>query len=123
MTKVSDRLWIWGHPEGSHEKWPGIKKPSRMTPAEGAYYLGVPNLIMVRWEGKPRPPLDPYAISFRPLKQVVWSIVGAAGVARRDEVKQVIDLSKRFPNITGAMMDDFFTMPPPKDKDYTPEEI
>jgi hypothetical protein len=27
-----------------------------MTPAEGAFYLGVPNLLIVSFQGKPEPP-------------------------------------------------------------------
>ena len=109
MTAVADRFWIWGHEAGSHNGWKGTTTPSRMTPAEGAFYLGTPNMILVRYDGKPQPPFDQYALALRPLKQVVWSIVAAGGISEQEEVEQVIALSQRFPNITGAMMDDFFS--------------
>ena len=109
MECVRDRFWIWGHEAGSHNAGWGIPKPSRMTPAEGAFYLGVPNIIMIRYDDKPPIPFDQYAIPFRPLKRVVWSITGAGGVTSEEERKHVFELASRFPNITGVFMDDFFT--------------
>ena len=108
MTTVRDHLWIWGHYEGSHNDSWNLERPSRMTPVEGAAYLGVPNLIMVRYNDLPEPPFDQYAIPFRSLDRVVWSIVGASGVTGQEERAHVIDLASQSPNITGVMMDDFF---------------
>jgi hypothetical protein len=46
---IRDALWIWGHAAGCYHrhdnnywKLPGL---SRRTPAEGAFYMGIPNLI------------------------------------------------------------------------------
>jgi hypothetical protein len=79
--------------------------------ADAADYLGIPNLIMVVYGGKPEPPFDDCADGMRSLKRVVWSIIGDAGSKRNDEssdLEAVIDLSRRFPNVTGAIMDDLF---------------
>lgn len=117
MSNVREKLWIWGHEAGSHDSGSGdglglkSKSPSRMTPAEGAFYLGVPNIIMVRYENKPTPPFDKHALALSPLKRVVWSIVGNSGRTGSDEVTLVCDLADRFPNICGVMMDDFFRKP------------
>jgi len=105
---VRDRLWIWAHAPGAHNKEWNLPSPSRMTPAEGAFYLGVPNLLMIRYQGEPSMPFDPYAISFRPLKRVVWSLTGASAETSEEERKHVLDLARRFPNIVGFVMDDFF---------------
>lgn len=105
MPKVKDKLWIWGHEAGSHNGSPGIKGHSRMTPAEGALYLGIPNLIMVGLENKLAPSLDQYAMSLSFLKRVVWSIFSGAS---RYGVATVRDLARRFPNICGVIIDDFF---------------
>jgi hypothetical protein len=110
LGTVRDKLWIWGHEAGSHNDSYGLTRPSRMTPAEGAFYLGVPNLIMVRYLGCPAPPFDQYAMAFRPLKRVVWSIVGASGKTDPGERKDVIELATRCPNVVGVMMDDFFSV-------------
>jgi len=109
MEYVRDKFWIWGHESGSHDKGWDIPQPSRMTPAECAFYLDVPNIIMIRYDDKPSMPFDQYTIAFRPLKQVVWSITGAGGVTSDGERKHVFDLARKFPNITGVFMDDFFT--------------
>ena len=106
---VRDKLWIWGHEAGSHNEGWEIPRPSRMTPVEGAFYLGVPNIIMIRYDGKP--PIasdDQYIIPFRALKRVVWSITGAGGVTSSEEIKHAFQLAARNPNVTGVFMDDFF---------------
>jgi hypothetical protein len=111
MTSVRDRLWIWGHEANSHESRWGVPGPSRITPAEGAFYLGVPNLLMVNFGGKPVPPFDQYAVPFRPLKRVVWSIAGGGGF-REGDLSGVLQLATRLPNLTGVVMDDFFRNTP-----------
>ncbi len=111
MGTVRDHLWVWCHEAGSNNGQYGLPGDSRMTPAEAAFYLGVPNLIMVVYQDKPQPPFDKLAVSFRPLKRVVWSIVGDSSSTRNDkatDIDEVTSLSARFPNICGAMMDDFF---------------
>ena len=107
-STVRDHIWLLGHEAGSHDTGWGLPGRSRITPAEAAFYLGVPNLVMVRYEGRPAPPFDQYAVPFRPLDRVVWSIVGAGGKTDAAERQHVIELATRCPNITGVIMDDFF---------------
>jgi hypothetical protein len=112
--QVRDALWIWGHEAGSHNGRYQLPGTSRMTPAEGAFYLGVPNMAMCVYADKPEPPFDQLAISFRPLKQVVWSIVGDSRSLRNDketDLEEVLSVARRHPNITGASLDDFFHAP------------
>ena len=111
MDTVKDHLWIWCHEAGSNNGLYGLPGESRMTPAEAAFYMGLPNLIMVVYENKPKPPFDRLAISFRPLKRVVWSIVGDSSSDRNNkepDIDAVASVAAKFPNISGAMMDDFF---------------
>lgn len=97
-STVKDKLWIWGHPAGSHNTSWGLPGHSRMTPAEGAFYLGVPNMILVSYQDEKDPAkmlpevssYDQYAISFRPLKSVVWSMVGAGGVVNQRGVESSV---------------------------------
>jgi len=110
---VRDKLWVFTCVAGADHKWlerGGVTTASRMTPAEGAFYLGVPNLILVRSEGQPpAEAFEQYARSFAPLDHVAWSIVGSGGRHDGDELPGVLDLAARFPNISTAFMDDFFT--------------
>ncbi len=106
--RIRDRFWLWGHEAGSHNQGWDIPKPSRITPAEAAFYLGIPNLIVVRYHGKPEPPFDQYALALRPLREVVWSVVGAGGATGAAERDAVFALPSRAPNLSGVMMDDFF---------------
>lgn len=109
MAKIRDKLWLWGHEAGSHNNQYGIKGLSRMTAAEAAFYLEVPNLIMVEYKDEPVPPFEQYAMALSPLKRVVWSVVGAGGCAlEKDKITLVRDLASRFVNIQGVIMDDFF---------------
>ena len=107
-TTMRDLFWIWTHAEGAYKKEYGLPRPSRMTPVEGATYLDVPNLLFIRYSGNPPLPFDQYAISFRPMRRVIWSLVGASGQSSDAEREHVLDLAKRFPNIVGFIMDDYF---------------
>jgi hypothetical protein len=51
-STVLDRLWIWTHPVGVHDGIDlggGRQGKSRMTPVQGAAYLGVPNLYFIHF--------------------------------------------------------------------------
>jgi hypothetical protein len=111
MDSVREHMWIWGHEAGSHNNAYGLPKTSRMTPLEGACYLGVPNLIMIRYDDKPAMPFDQYALALRPLKRLYWSTVGGGGNTSDEERIHVVDLATRYPNIIGVFMDDFFHTP------------
>lgn len=116
MPCVRDKLWIWGHEVGSHttgraiEQW-GLPGPSRMTPTEAAHYMGIPGCVMVVYGNKPEPPFEQYHLPMTTLDRVVWSIVGDAGSTRNNDesdLEHVLALRKRYDNLSGAMMDDFF---------------
>lgn len=106
---VRDRLWVFTvYPGGDNEGW-GLPKPSRMTPVEAAFYLDVPNLLLIRSHGIPAiHEFDQWAIPMRPLKRVLWSLVGSGGKTADEDRKAALELAARFPNIVGFIMDDFF---------------
>jgi hypothetical protein len=119
-SMVRDHLWIFTTPAGldndSLERG-HCRGGSRMTPAEGAFYLTVPNLLLIRCNNLPKLPRDEpgrtktsfeqYAISFQPLDRVVWSVVGGGGIGSMKELDYVLPLAKKFPNISGIYLDDF----------------
>ena len=117
---VRDRLWIFTVYPGSNDSYlelGDVRGGSRMTPAEGAFWLGVPNLLLIRHRETPRLPslerwraktsFEQSAISFQPLGRVVWSVVGAGGKGGMNELSPVLALAKNFPNFTGVYLDDF----------------
>lgn len=114
MSKLRDRLWLWGQDAGSHYMYdiPGI---NRMQPIEGAEYLGIPNMCRVVMGGAPEPPFDAESEKLVSMNQVVWSAVGSSLSARNDndqsDLEEVLRQADMFPNVTGAVLDDFFTTP------------
>ena len=110
---IRDRLWIFTF--AANSDLPHIGRRSVMTPAEGAFYLGVPNIIVVQSSesearyGRLEPPFAQYTVALRPLKQVVWSVVGSGGFQSPVETKEVLELAGSTPNFAGIMLDDFFT--------------
>jgi len=114
VVRVKDRLWIFAVEQACDDTYYNIPI-TRVTPVEGAYYLGVERLAMIVSREGPYPPLEPYLRIMRPLKEVVWSIVDSGGVtgwAQGKELDMLCDLACRFPNITGIFMDDFFNGKP-----------
>jgi hypothetical protein len=112
MTTVRDKLWMWGHPVNAHGPTTRWKTPreSRITPVEAACYMGTPNMHMV-WAWRPEAP-EPtpswkqYALPFNAMKRVVWSIAHGHGLSYTDHIFPLIAQS---PNVTGVIVDDFFT--------------
>lgn len=107
MPTVRDCLWLWAHPAGSHtrspEQW-GLPGRSSISPAEAADYLGVPNLLMVRYELEPKPPFVEHARPLAKLDRIVWSVEGGGG----GDVDAVLELPSHLPNLRGVILDDYF---------------
>lgn len=107
---IGDRIWIWGHPAGVYNESYLAKLPKKSTlePVAAADYMGVRNMIFVRYSGKPAPPFDTYYVPFQKLDRVYWSLVGASGVTSTDEREHVFRLAETHENIVGFILDDFF---------------
>lgn len=110
-------LFIWGQDPMSHHntnnnlyKLPGENK---MTPEEGVDFFGIPNVCRVSLNNEPKPPFDNEAEKLKKCGKVVWSVIGDAGTDRTStggtDVQPVIDVSKKYKNIIGGVMDDFFS--------------
>jgi hypothetical protein len=116
-AKVRDRLWVWAHHEGTYNGHWGLPGKSRITPIEGAAYLGVPNVIFIGTFGAEFP-LEQYAIPFRGMDRVMWSMFGGVdqtsevGRQRAEERQRVLELAQGMPNFTGVFVDDFFVSRP-----------
>lgn len=116
MTRLRDKFWIWGHPEGRYNHEYGNNAESRMTPMEGALYMGARNMFMVPVGVN----VDPrqYNKSFVTLDNVGWAIDNAA--ADPSALNVLLEQAPHFPNITCGVFDDFVgylakhPMPPEK---------
>lgn len=129
---VRDKFWIWGHEAGCLHKHEGnmwkLPGASTMTPMQGAEYLGIPNIFMVRFANSPAPPFREHTVPLASARRVVWSIVGDSSSSANDtapDIDEVISISREFPNICGGVMDDFFRAasdPRPPGR-YTPAQV
>lgn len=108
-----DKFWLFGVRPGQDNyllNQPRLRG-SRVTPAEAALYLDVPNMIMVNCEGIPVPfttEAEHYAFTFTPMKKVLWSSTGSGGFRNGNEEEYIVSLAERYDNICGTFMDDFF---------------
>lgn len=110
---VRDRLWVFSF--ATNSDFVHVGRRSVMSAAEGNFYLGVPNILMVQSSvkeapyGRFEPPFEQYTVALRPLQNVVWSLVGSGGFHKAEETAEVLAMAKRVPNFRGVMLDDFFT--------------
>lgn len=111
MTKLREKVWLWGQTEGSHHINKNFRVPgrNRMTALEGAVYFGIPNMCRVVMAGLPNPPFDQEAMVLDRLKNVIWSIIGDGSSGQAVYIDEIIRLAEKYTNISGVIMDDFFT--------------
>ena len=119
---VRDHLWLFACPPGGDADYlenAGYRGGSRMTPVEGAHWLGLSNLLFVtqdhtrpqplwaesKWKAKTT--MEQWAISFESLKKVSWSAVGSSGGGGLKTLPDIVSIAKSYPNFTGIYLDDF----------------
>jgi hypothetical protein len=119
---VHDRLWLFACPPGGDAEYlemAGVRGGSRMTPVEGAHWLGLKNLLFVTQDNtrpkamwtestwKAKTTSEQWSISFESMQQVKWSAVGSSGGGGLKTLPDILTLAKRYPNVTGIYLDDF----------------
>ena len=123
MTKLIDKLWNWGHLEGSHNKVTGFD--CSMTPEEFAEEYGIRNAFMVSYGGNICPPFDKLAERFSCLDNIKWSVIGDASSPlpedRLGNTLDVINAAQIASNISGGVVDDFFSKK--RMERFTPEVL
>ena len=121
MAKLKEKLWNWGHLEGSHNKCLNVE--CRMTPEEFANVYDIKNAFIVSYSGNITPPFKNLANRFHSLNKIKWSVLGDASTPLpSDELghtPDVINAANQVKNINGAVVDDFFS--PERIKRFTPE--
>ncbi|MBE6691630.1 MAG: hypothetical protein E7590_10220 [Ruminococcaceae bacterium] len=116
MATVRDKLWMFGVRPHQDDVWftqprkDRLYSRSRITPAEGAFMLDIPNMLLINCDGEPAPfshDAYGYAESFCRMDRVWWGSSGSGGFRTGNEEKFICELAKRYPNVCGAYMDDF----------------
>lgn len=109
--KLKEKLWNWGHLEGSHNKI--VPFECKMSPEQFAVEYGIKNSFIVSYGGNIQPPFNDLAKRMSSLSQVKWSVLGDASSplpeAELGNTEDVIDVLTDAKNINGCVMDDFFS--------------
>ena len=117
MAIARDKFWMFGVRAHQDDIWLGKAYEnrehvrSRITPAEGAFLLDIPNMLMINCDGIPVPFSEDaygYAESFRRMKKVHWGVTGSGGFRVGNEEQFICRLAEKYQNICGAFMDDIF---------------
>ena len=117
MAKLRDKCWIWGHPENCFLGHYNHHIECRMTPMEGALYMGARNMFMVPNANKTEVNVRQYNYSFTTLDHVGWLVNSHPEVYR-----PIIEEARDFPNIDCMVFDDFFRIKNTQDP-VTEEEM
>ncbi len=115
-TTLRDKLWLFASPAHDDDIYfrsnsGRFSRRSRITPAEGAWMLDVPNMILVTSQGCPMPYSEDaygYMESFCRMDKILWSVTGSGGFRVGSEEGFICELTKKYPNISGAFLDDMF---------------
>ncbi len=121
MAVARDKFWLFGvrphqddgllYGDWERRRADGGLSVSRMTPAEAAAVLDVPNVMMIGCHGEPAAFGEDaygYAESFCRMKKVYWSSTGSGGFRTGAEDRFICELAKRYPNVCGTFMDDYY---------------
>jgi hypothetical protein len=106
---VRDRFWVWAHDAHFYNGEFGLPGKSRITPVEGAVYMGVPNVMFIQYQGIPASPFEQYFVPFKAMKRVYWTLSNNGNQEHRlgAEQEDVYRLAAANPNIQGLLLDDF----------------
>ena len=67
-----DHLYLWCHNPGVYNSIEGLDDKSFLTPVEAADHMGIENIIMVSYAGKPVPPFAPIQAEPAVVSLVGW---------------------------------------------------
>ncbi|MDR2916864.1 MAG: hypothetical protein LBV74_18880 [Tannerella sp.] len=107
---LRDRLWMWGHEGSTISGLHNVPAGSKIGQAAAIDYMGIPNIHVVRYLGKPEYPFDEFIKQFSNTKRVSWSILEAGPPEETFEIKKqwAFELVDKMPNLVSLCLDDFF---------------
>ena len=118
MAIARDKFWLFGVKAHQDDIWlmpdwrtekVTYSSRSRITPAEGAFILDIPNILMIQCDGEPAPFSKDalgYMESFCRMDRVLWGSAGSGGFRVGNEEEFVCQLAEKYPNLTGVYLDD-----------------
>lgn len=112
MTKLVDRIWLWGH---GGDAFAGSGLGTRfgdhhLDIPEACAAMGVPNACVIRWNGLPAEPFEEYCEKLSSLRSFGWSVLdGDTGSTYGQKVERVLGLARRFPKLDSVWLDGWFT--------------
>ena len=105
--KLVDKLWNWGHLEGSHNAITGHN--CKMSPEQFAEEYGIRNSFIVSYGGNIQVPFDSFAERFSGLREIVWSVLGDGSTplpeAELGNTEDILAVLHENSNITGGVVD------------------
>jgi len=112
---LRDRLWMWGDGPGTlvgrHSYNIPFIKQEHTDLADAIDYMGIPNVCVVRWMGKPEPPFDEYIKQFHKTKRVGWTVIDGPGLPDETYAQKkqwAFEMAEKMPNLVGFYLDDYF---------------
>ena len=122
MAFARDKFLLFGCPAHDDDIWllPDWRTQkvtyghnSRITPAEGAFMLDIPNMAMVKnADGVPAAfskDAIGYMESFCAMDRMIWSAMGSGGFRTGNEEKFICELAEKYRNVTGVYLDDLLS--------------
>ena len=117
--ELRDRLWMWGHETDTILGQYNIPAGKYIGMADAIDYMGIPNVCVTRFCGKPEPPFDEYIKQFHKTKRVAWSIIDNAPQTFAQKKQWAFELREKMPNLVRFYLDDYFAFV--KDDSHNPE--
>ena len=117
MAIARDKFWMVGVKAHQDDVFllpavQGTKIPyyykSRITPAEGAYMLDLPNMLMIPCDFDP-PPFSKEALGYMESFYRIKNVMGGAcrkGVYNENDLDFVCELAEKYPKVCGVFLDD-----------------
>lgn len=108
---LRDRTWIWGHGARTLNGQSGIPDGKPLGEVAAARSLGVSNLAVIRWSGKPQPPYDAFVSNMAKLPGAGWSVVDSAPESTASKIDAALAIADEAPNLNTLWLDDLFILP------------
>ena len=117
--ELKNKLWFYASKEGIDDMEIGKfgfplgtkRNGSNVSPVEGAYYLGLNNIIMDMRDGEPIPgsfAANDYLFTFAPMDNIMWPVCGSDGYRIGTEEEYLKSISGAHDNICAGFIGDAF---------------